>query len=332
MQQRACVIGIDVSKDRLEVAMLDVTNERWLASRRSVSNTGKGFGQLIDWVRPYGRVHLVLEATGSYHQRLVEALWEAGLTVSVVNPLQIKRFAEMELRRGKTDRADAQLIARYGAQRHPAPYVPASGAERQLKQINTLHRQLVKQRTALENLRHAQEQMPGLAQVCREVLQQQLEQIEQSLRHLEKERQRLAEQAHRQTYRLIQSVTGIGAQTAAALVAYLGNLSRFGTPQQLSAFVGLNPKPHQSGKRQLPGHISKQGQPYLRTLLYMCAQSAARHNRACRALYERLLQRGKKKKVALIAVANKLLKQVFVVVKKGVVFDNTYYDKIAVAT
>lgn len=317
------IIGLDVAKDDLETLIIEAASGARLF-KKSFPNTEAGHHLLVEQIRRYGQAHVVMEATGNYHLRLVEALEAAHVCQSVVNPLVIKRFAQMKMRRIKTDQSDAMLLASYGQEQKPEPYGGADAVQQQLKQIATLLGQLVKQRTALQNVAHAQALIPRPAAVCDEVLQHQLEEIKRSIERLEAERERLVEQHFSEVRVLIESVKGVGPKTASTLIAYVGDLSRFGDYRQLSAYMGLNPVPNQSGERDAPRRISKQGHARLRTLMYLCAQSARRYNRSCRALYERLIAAGKQKKVALIAVANKLIKQIFAVVKSRTLFDNSY--------
>lgn len=317
------IIGLDVAKEALETVTIEASSGATLC-KESYPNSKAGHRQLIEQIRRYEEAHVIMEATGSYHLHLVEALEAAGLCQSVVNPLVIKRFGQMKMRRIKTDQSDAMLLASYGQEQKPQPCGAEPAVQQQLKQIATLLDQLVKQRTALQNVAHAQGLIPNRAPVCADVLSHQLGEIERSIERLEAERERLAGQHFRQVRTLIESVKGVGAKTASTLIAYVGDLSRFEDYRQLSAYMGLNPVPNQSGARDARRHISKQGHARLRTLMYLCAQSARRYNRACRALYERLIAAGKQRKVALIAAANKLIKQIFAVVKSGTMYDDNY--------
>lgn len=325
-------IGIDIAKDTLEVHVLDLDNADTLTAF-ACPNTAGGHGHLLRAIAPYEVAHLVLEATGIYHRRLVRRLAEAGLPVAVINPLQLKRFAQMKLRRLKTDRSDARLLAEYGREQQPPAHQVPPLVEQHLKQLNTHIEQLVKQRTALQNMAHANAQWAASHSVCEEVLEDLQAQLRQALSRLEAAQEALIASTYGEVQELIESVVGVGRRTALALVAYLGTFERFETHQQVAAYMGLNPVPVESGTSLRPRcHISKQGNARLRTLLYLCALSARRHNRVCRSLYERLLAAGKAKKVALIAVANKLVKLIFTVVKKGEPFDNEYLEKRALLT
>lgn len=327
------IIGIDVASDTFEAAFTSESDGA-LLRQESYRNTRAGHRRFVKAAQDGGPgAHVVMEATGGYHLRLSKALLKAEeLTQSVVNPLQVKRFSQMKLRRVKTDRSDAALIARYGREQKPGETAPDGPSRAKLKQISTLIDQLTKQRTALKNQRHATEQLPDSAEVCEEVIDQQLEALDEQIEKLKEEQERLAEEQFTATKELIESVKGVGSRTTCALkedlsTAYAGDLSTFDSHKQLSAFMGLNPVVSQSGQSKNEAHISKQGHAKLRSLFYMGAQTARKYNSTCRALYDRLRERGKARKVALIAVANKLVKQVFAVVKSQTLFDNDYHKK-----
>lgn len=185
----------------------------------------------------------------------------------------------------------------------------------------------MKQRTALKNLIHANSHLPHIDPTCSAVLKRMLKQQNRAIERLGKKLTQLTDKSYSDTKKLMMTISGIGARTAGALVAYVGDLSTFETHKQLAAFMGLNPVPYESGTMKARSHISKQGNAKLHTLFYMCALSARRHNKDCKKLYARLRAAGKEAKVALIAVANKLIRQVFAVVKSGVAFDNDYVEK-----
>lgn len=318
------VVGVDMAKNKFDFRLQDQSNH--------LPNTARGHIRFIKLLSRYEHVHVVMEATGNYHLWLVERLASAGITFSVINPLQLKRYGQMKLRRIKTDASDALLLQQYGYEQKPAPSTPEPAVQQQLKQINTHIDQLIKQRTALKNLMHSNSYLPHSTRVCEQELRKMIRQIDRSIKRLESEQMALVERSYAETKELVTSISGLGQRTACALLAYVGDLSTFANHKQLSAYMGLNPVPMESGTMQARSHISKQGNAKLRTLFYLCALSAKRYNKDCKKLYERLLAKGKQKKVALIAVANKLIRQVFAVVKSGVVFDNDYVEKMRLNT
>lgn len=323
------LIGVDVAKARLDTAT------RWRDESRPVRratypNTPAGIRRLLRLVRrqaPAADLHVVMEATGTYHLALATALADAGLLVSVVNPVQIKRYRQMRLRRAKTDRADALLIAEYATREPMRRFRPGSPAQQHLKQIARTLAHLAKQQTALRNVLHAGRYLPAGSARCREELEAVRATLTAAMRRLRAEQARLARVVQADAYRLMRSIPGIGPGVAGALIGYAGDLSRFTHAKQLAAFVGIVPQPDQSGSREGPRRISKAGHAPLRALLYMGAITAMRHNRSCRALYQRLRARGKPHKVAAIAVANKLVRQLFAVVKSGVPYADNYEEK-----
>lgn len=314
------LVGVDIAKDKFDFLVED--------ERRQLPNTAKGHHRFTRLLSRYEHVHVVMEATGNYHLHLVQCLSEAGIQFSVINPLQLKRFGQMKLRRIKTDASDAALLTQYGYEQRPAPSKLEPVVRQQLKQINTHLNQLTKQRTALKNLVHANSYLPHSLRTCEQVLRQMIKQIDRAIDRLESKQAQLVEERYAKTKALVMSICGLGPRTACALIAYVGDLSTFDNHKQLAAYMGLNPVPIESGTMRARSHISKQGNAKLRTLFYLCALSAKRHNKDCKRLYVRLKAKGRREKVALIAVANKLIRQVFAVVKSGVYFDNDYVEKM----
>jgi len=314
------VIGVDMAKDKFDVSVEGLA--------RKFKNTAVGHRRFIKFVRRYGCVHVVMEATGNYHLYLIKRLAEADIPFSVINPLQLKRFGQMKLKRIKTDGSDAALLTLYGDEQKPPLHKMQPVVQQQLKQINTHIDQFTKQHTALKNLAHANSFIPDSLRECEQTLKRAMKQFEQAIARLQAKQEALIDEAYRKTKELVMSVNGVGPRTTNALLAYVGEMHTFETNKQLAAYMGLNPVPMESGTMRARSHISKQGNPRLRTLFYLCALSAKRHNKDCKRLYIRLLAAGKQKKVALIAVANKLIRQVFAVVKSGVMFDNDYVEKM----
>jgi len=153
--------------------------------------------------------------------------------------------------------------------------------------------------------------------------------LNNQINKLEEQITKLIKANYSSTYNSLISITGIGTKTSSGLIAYLGDLSNFDSYKQIASYVGITPSIKESGRTlKKTSGITKQGNSTLRTLLYLSALSASKYNQACRELYERLIARGKKKKTALIAVANKLIKQIFVVVKSNSLFINNYNIKL----
>jgi transposase len=317
-------IGIDIAKQSFDVAL---PLEKGYQLKKYPYETS-GLAALLQQLPVESCC--VMEATGPYYVRLATFLYEQGIAVAVINPLVIKRFSQMRLLRTKTDQADAKLIAAYGKLEKPALWQPAAAYITELQQESTVLEGLIKQRTALHNQLEAFNQLPHVSPQALQTLQTLLQTLQEQIEHLEKSMASKAQQNEAMALDNLTSIPGIGRKTAIALLIITQGFSRFENAKQLCAYVGISPRIYESGT-SVKGKpkISKLGMGRLRALLYLCAWSACRYNQACKDLYERLLAKGKAKKLALIAVANKLLKQAFAIATKQVKYDNSFAQKLA---
>jgi len=262
-----------------------------------------------------------MEATGPYFCRLATFLHHKQVAVSVVNPLVIKRFAQMRLVRTKTDKADAITIAQYGKAETPALWQPAAEHLLEVQQEMTLVEQLLKQRTALSNQQQAFQELPHQSPLAITTLEQLLQQLNHQIDLLEKSIQQKLKQHNKDLLDNLRSIPGIGPKTAALLIVLARGFTTFSNHRQLISYLGLAPRIYQSGTSvKGRGSICKMGTGRIRAALFMCALQAKKCNPACKALFDRLIAKGKPFKVALIAVINKLLKQVFAIAKSGQAF------------
>ena len=303
-------IGIDVSKDTFVVAY----SPKKTCRTRTFKNTTKGIHEFIQTISKDGH-HCVLEATGNYSALLVYLLSEAGITTSLENPLKVKNFARVMLSTVKTDEVDARLIALYGEKMNPAPYKLHSDAILTLKQKRTVIRQLRKQLIATKNLKGSMEVLPFFDSKCRKSIEQTIAFLERQIKHLEEDLSVLARREYKKQMELLTSIKGIGITLAAALIMATGGFTYFDNAKQLTRYLGLSPTYQQSGTSvNLKGHINRNGDSSLRSQLYVAAFASLRCNAQCKACYDRLRSNGKPGKVAVIAVANKLVRQAFAVV------------------
>ena len=321
------VIGVDMSKDKFDYLRRCSQRQKNI-SNGVIKNAKKEIQSFIRRECQPGKTHVVMEATGNYHLLLETMLHENNIDYSVVNPLIIKRFADMKMKRCKTDKADAKTITEYGCEQKPKLSTPPSPEQQALRSMTATLDGFVKQQTQLKNMLHAQKLVPSENKASIKAIKALLKSVGAQIKKLEAEQQKLIKETDPETYELTKSVVGIGVKTATAFSAYYGDLSQFEDHKQIVASVGINPKPQESGTSlNISSGISKKGNKRLRTHLYMAALTASRHNKACAKLYKRLIKKGKHKKTALIAVANKLIKQVFAVVKSKTMFDNNYCPK-----
>lgn len=312
-------IGIDISK-----ATFDVINHD--DSHQTYTNDVKGFAKFVKTIPENGLC--TMEYTGIYYIELAKYLYKKGIPVSVVNPLRIKHFIQMQMKRNKTDKSDAQLIKLYSQQQSPSLWKPESKLIEQSKDIYQTKEQYIEFRIGLKN------KLDGLVskkanKKLIQMIENQIESISISIVELEKEIDGLMNDYNAAMLKNISSIKGIGSQTASLLIMSTNGFNGFDKAKQLSSFFGLAPTEKTSGT-SINGsrRISKIGNPLVRKKLYMCSLQASRSNKACKELYQRLLAKGKPPKLALIAVANKLLRIVFAIAKSGIPYDPEYKSYI----
>lgn len=317
-------IGIDIAKATFALAIPRPTGG---FDDHNLPNDATGFAQLRALIPPNSQC--VLEASGPYYLPLALFLTQHQLSLSVVNPLVVRRFSQMRLRRTKTDKADARLLSEFGTNQHPQPWQAPTTLMSQLAQLQTLLEHYIKQRTALRNQRESFTHSGVPNPVLEESLQKSLSHLDEQIQALEQQLDQLANTAYTDLYAHLQSIPGIGRKTALCLVVLTRGFSRFASAKQLVSFVGLAPRVFESGSSvKGKGHICKLGNSRVRQLLYMASMQAKKANPACRSLYDRLVGAGKPKLVALIAVAHKLVRQCFAVARSGAKFDQNLASPI----
>jgi len=289
-----------------------------------VANSPTGIAQLKTWLknRKAAEVHVCLEATGGWSEDVAEALHDAGLTVSLVNPSRIKAFAQSELLRTKTDRVDAAMIARFCRLHVPDPWTPPALEIRTLQGLVRRHRSLIEMRTEEQNRLDA----PIVADPVKASITTMLESIESELKRVDREIAQLFERHPplRQQRDLLLSIPGIGETTAAKILGEMPNIAEFRDVKAVGAFAGLSPQQYESGSIRKRTRLAKTGNADLRQALYWPAISAMRHNPILRQFANRLRERGKPKMTIIAAVMRKLLTLAYGVLKSGRPFDPAY--------
>lgn len=316
--------GVDMSMDNFTVGHSE-NFEDWMVSK--FDNEEEGIARFIDSIDDPQNAHVILEATGNYSMKLTFALCEKGIAVSVLNPKQSKGFIQgVMLSTTKTDEKDACALAFYGYCNNPKTFQPPSDTLLKIKQLRTFLRQLKKQKGAISNQLHALEFHVQPMEFVVQSLQESLQLCERQMKQTQEQLCQISEQTFKQAYELVSSVVGVGPSIANAILVATNAFQDFDNYKQLAKYIGVCPTQFESGssiKRR--GGIAKTGDPSLRGVIYMGARSAKRYNHSCKLLYDRLKSKGKCHKVAMLAVCNKMVRQMFAVVKSGVPFDNEYH-------
>jgi len=288
-------VGIDVSKDRLDVAVLG-EKQPW-----QVDNTPDGIAGLVKQMVDLQPELIVVEATGGYQRCVVEALFHAGLSVAVVNPARVRQFARACGLLAKTDKLDAQVLAVFGQRVQPKRSEGKSEAEKQLSALLLRRKQLEEMLKAEQNrLRTISPSLRGSVERIIAILKEEKKLLEEQIQQFLKEQKAWQEQRE-----ILSSAPGVGLVTTATLLADLPELGKMDR-KKIAALVGVAPMNYDSGRKR--GYRkTKGGRGDVRSLLYMSTLVATRHNPVIQTQYQQMLKRGKLKKVALTACMRKFL-------------------------
>lgn len=312
------VLGIDIAKAKFQVALLVADKVR----HKTFPNTAVGFQQLAEWLHHHTvtRVHAALEATGTYGEALAAWLHDTGHRVSVLNPAIIHAYARTQLARSKTDRLDAELIARFTATQQPPEWTPPA---REIRQLQALVRRL----DALHGMRtqEANRLTAGVSvDAVRTSIEAMLASLDAQIAHVQQLiRDHLDQHPDLRAQRdLLTTIPGIGEATAAVLIAELFD-KRYTSARQAAAFAGLVPRLVESGTRRGRTRLSKIGPGRLRKALYFPAVAALRWNPTIRAIRVRLAAAGKPPMVIIGAAMRKLIHIAYGVLKTGRAYEPT---------
>lgn len=314
------VVGFDVGKDSLFGARIDrsgTVKQHW-----ELANTPGALLPVLRLLkRQYRHLLVASEATAEYHRPLAELCLMLNIPFSLINPITTKQFTRATVRRQKTDKSDAEIIARVAMQgqgtivtkdtfNSTKPMIRTSVKLVQMSRMLTLMQYhlavaIPNEPNLLQLLATAQEQLDVAAVTFRATARQQVNPT---------------------LSKLLQTVPGVGPQTAALLIAELGDISRFKDAKAVVAYTGLDPRVKQSGtslKRNT--HLTKRGSPYLRRAMYLAAAAAQRHDPELKATYDKKRAEGKRYREATIVVARRIITRIYAVWKRGTV----YQQKIA---
>lgn len=306
-------IGIDISKSTFTVAYPKENGY----TVREFKNTPAGVYSFMHTLSK-DEHQCIMEATGNYGVLLLYMLDKEGYKVSLINPLKTHNFAKTEMAVTKTDAQDAKLLSQYGSEKHPPVYKMPTDTILLLKQKRTVLRQLKKQHIAATNLQKSLEVLPLQDVSSRKALKKTVIFLEKQIAALEEDMTKITNKEYKHQLELLTSIRGINNTLASALITATGGFTYFENAKQFSRYLGLCPTIIKSGSSvNVKGHINRNGDSYLRSQLFVVSMPAMRFNKACEELYTRLRANGKSGKLALIAVANKLIRQAFAVIKSG---------------
>ncbi len=316
-------LGIDVSKDTLDIALLDSATGEIITNK--VPNSIEGHQALQAWLHDHDvfEVHVCMEATGTYGDQVARYLYAQGHSISMLNPIQAKRFSQMQLKRNNTDQVDAILLAKLCQVSDIKLWEPLTSELQELKELVNARKSYIRERTSYKNRLNA----PSTSTAVKRSYEKHLEHLDQVIKELEQAIDDLIadNETLDEDISLIVSIPGISHITAASVVAEIGNIRRFDKCKHLVSFSGLAPGSKTSGTSvHHKLKMARFGKQSMRTLMYMPAISAKRHNPLIKPMVEKLEKAGKPTMVIIGAVMRKLMRLIYGVLKSRTPFDPNY--------
>jgi transposase len=280
--------GIDISKD-----VFDVTDQK--ETHYQFTKDFKGFKKFKKLLGKNS--HCVMEATGYYHYKLAYFLLENEVLVSVENPLSVKRFIQMKLSKIKTDKSDSKMICKYAEKVDLRLWEGESKQQQECLQMTRTLSIYRKRSTALKNKIHGEEVLGVPSKIVMRSLKRTLKAIRKEIKMIEDKLLELVKKENQELLTLLETIPGIGRKTSVMLLVLTDGFERFSSASELCSYAGLTPVIRKSGS-SVNGRprISKIGNQKLRNLLFLCSFNACKYNKACKALYDRIVAKGKSKK------------------------------------
>ncbi|RUM73742.1 MAG: IS110 family transposase [Sulfurovum sp.] len=309
-------IGVDVSKKKLDIAF----NETDFVT---IDNNEKAFQELLKTITmPLKDVHFIMEATGGYESKFADFLLSQNIAVSIINPKRVRDYAKAMGKLAKNDRIDAHVIREFANIANPVLLNKKSPEEQKLRNLIKRRRQLLKQQTIEKLYLETTSEREAL-----DSIREMLKQLEIQIESMDAKIQTLmsADQSYRKKKELLIEVEGIGSQSVATILANLPELGTLNN-KQIGALVGVAPFCNDSGERKGKKMIWG-GRKQIRTALYMPMLSAIQYNKPIKAFYDRLIKKGKIRKVAVIACMRKLLTILNSMLKNNTRWDPNFSEK-----
>lgn len=330
-------IGIDVSMDSIEVryGYIDFNQNSTLTSSKSFNNTSAGHNKFLKWALMNKLSNtlpmvFVMETTGTYHENLAHFLFTKNQKVAVVLANKIRNFAKSLESKSKTDPIDSATITRFALERKQSLWTPPDPKIKAIRDLAREYHSLKSMATEVKNQLHAKEYSFSFNKDS-------LKRKEKLIAFLDKQTKQILEEINKiietipgllEKINKLNTIKGVGSITIVTILAETNCFENLSSAKQLASYAGLDVVFNDSGKRKGKTTISKKGNKFIRKAIFMPALSAARHNQHLKELYKRLLDKGKNKKAAIIAVARKLLLLIYAIWKNDSIYIPGYNNKL----
>lgn len=325
-------VSADIAKDKFDACFSVLTSEHRVVVKAThrFANSAQGLAEFSKWISkwedPEVELVVIMEATGVYYEALAWGLHQQGRRVIVVLANRAKKYFQSLGHKSKNDRLDAKALAHMGAERNLEPWQPLSRQLYLLRKLTREHEQIQQMRSETANRLHAEARGMHTGRSTVKRLEKTLQLYDAQLKAIRQEIKAIVEKDALLQERIskVTTIKGVGLLTAATVVAETNGFALFTSQKQLVSYAGYDVVENQSGKRNGKTRISKQGNSHIRRILHMPALHAVRRNvPVCRALFERLTGKGKKKMLAYVAVQKKLLILIYTLWKKDEVWQET---------
>lgn len=326
MENYESCIGIDISKSSLNISLFDGASYKPYELK---SNDKKSASRIVkNYKLDSTKTIIVMESTGVYHTTIRDCFIELGFSVSTEKPYKIKSFGQMKLLRVKTDKSDAKLIAEYGFKFNPTSFIPKDPIQDELVLCLKLIRQYKTTKTRYTNREESNDNRSSCPKYIEKQIRDFVKYLDKQVAKLNQKMDLLIKEHYKDLSELYTSIPGIGPIISATFIAHFGKFENFKTAKHVQSFIGICASPFESGTSiKRSGKISKRGNSEFRRLLFLAAMTSIGCNPFTKEQYERLINNKKNGQLAIIAVSNKLIKQMFAIVKSGVKFDSEYLEK-----
>lgn len=329
-------VGLDVGSKEIYAHILFRTDSQEIKTKASTkfANTAAGFAKFSKWISGHIQEELpviyVMEATGVYHERLCDFLYDQGKNVSVIVPSMTKNYARSLGKLSKNDKADSQILARLGLERQLKLWHPFSPKTRELRDLTRQYENMQVLKNQLGNQLHALNSGRGGLELIKKQLEELSASVVVQISVLNKEILKVirTDEKLQAKWKLVKDICGIGELSFAVIVAETNGFDLFKNERQLTKYAGYDIVENQSGKRVGKTKISKRGNAHMRRILYMPALCAVKKKESIFAkLYERVFEKTKIKMKGYVAVQRKLLAIIFHIWKKDTPFVEGYEKK-----
>lgn len=305
------VVGVDVSSRFLTMSFRNEQNQE------IVMNIGNLKKDIVSRLKKLKKedYKIVVEATGSYSSKILYYAHFMGFDVYQVSPLTIKKYAEVKNMISKTDDEDARLIRDFGEKMEMSLYEPKKENLEFLEQEMNLWQDLEQEKMRFSLKLKSLRQKARLNKDVLKHYETLIENLQKEIEKLLKRLPKLEDEELKENKNLLKSISGIGEKTSLLLLVATNHFKSFEHSKSVSKYFGVAPRMYHSGNKRITIGKCRTSKEHIRSVLFICSWSAVKYNAQCKALYERILEKGKCKKLALIAVCNKLLRQAFGIIK-----------------